>query len=114
MNLPNLNTKVGSARCGKIRCCLVVTDLAVHSLFDRCCPSFNFETHLVEWDVPTPRYLFEAERDAGVRTAGLLARQASDRLEEIMRAIEAGVRRYTKGDRFAIPMAAHIVVASKR
>ena len=68
----------------------------------------------MEWDVPTPRYLFEAERDAGVRTAGLLARQASDRLEAIMRAIEGRVRRYAKSDRFAIPMAAHIVVASKR
>ncbi len=76
--------------------------------------SIIFETHSVEWNVPTPRYLFEAERDAGVRTAGLLARQASDRLEAIMRAIEAGIRRYAKGDRFAIPMAAHIVVASKR
>src|SRR5204863_3149952 len=64
MNLRNLNTKVGSARCGKIQCCLVVTDPAIHSLLDRCCSSFNFETHLVEWDVPTPRYLFEAERDA--------------------------------------------------
>ena len=76
--------------------------------------SIIFETHLVEWDVPTPRYLFDAERDTGVRTAGLLVRQASDRLEAIMRAIEARVRCYAKGDRFAIPMAAHIVVASKR
>jgi ubiquinone/menaquinone biosynthesis C-methylase UbiE len=76
--------------------------------------SIIFETHLVEWDVPTPRYLFEAERDAGVRTAGLLAHQASDQLEAIMRAIEVRVRRYAKGNRFAIPMAAHIVVASKR
>ena len=76
--------------------------------------SIIFETHLVEWDVPTPRYLFESERDAGVRTAGLLAHQASDQLEAIMRAIEARVRRYAKSDRFAIPMAAHIVVASKR
>jgi ubiquinone/menaquinone biosynthesis C-methylase UbiE len=76
--------------------------------------SIIFETHLVEWDVPTPRYLFEAERDAGVRTAGLLAHQASDELDAIKRAIEVRVRRYAKGDRFAIPMAAHIVVASKR
>ena len=76
--------------------------------------SMVFETHLVEWNVPTPRYLFEAERDAGVRTAGLLARQSSDKLDAIMRAIEAGVRHYAKADGFAIPMAAHIVVASKR
>ena len=76
--------------------------------------SMIFETHLVEWNVPTSRYLFEAERDAGVRTAGLLARQSSDRLDPIRRAIEDGVQRYAKGDGFAIPMAAHIVVASKR
>lgn len=76
--------------------------------------SMIFEMRLVEWNVPTPRYLFEAERDAGVRTAGLLARQSSDRLDEIRRAIEAGVWHYAKGDGFAIPMAAHVVVASKR
>src|SRR5437762_9113117 len=33
--------------------------------------SIIFETHSVKWNVPTPRYLFEAERDAGVRTAEL-------------------------------------------
>ena len=83
-----------------------------HEGFDA--ESMTFETRSVEWNVPTPRYLFEAERDAGVRTAGLLARQTSDRLDAIMRAIEDGVRRYAKGDGVAIPMAAHIVVASKR
>jgi len=72
-----------------------------------------FQTRCVEWNVPTPRYLFEAERDAGVRTAGLLARQTSDRLDAIMRAIEDGVRHYAKADRFAIPMAAHVIVVSK-
>jgi SAM-dependent methyltransferase len=76
--------------------------------------SIIFETRSVEWNVPAPRYLFEAERDAGVRTTGFLARQSSDRLDAIKRAIEDGVRRYAKGDGFAIPMAAHIVVASKR
>lgn len=45
--------------------------------------SIIFETHLVEWDVPTPRYLFEAERDAGVRTTGLLAHQASNPSERL-------------------------------
>jgi len=76
--------------------------------------SMIFETRSAEWNVPTPQYLFEAERDAGVRTAGLLARQSSDRLDAIRRAIEDGVRRYAKGDGFAIPMAAHVIVASKR
>jgi SAM-dependent methyltransferase len=76
--------------------------------------SMIFETRSVEWNVPTPQYLFEAERDAGVRTAGLLARQSSDRLAEIRRAIEDGVLGYAKSDGFAIPMAAHVIVASKR
>jgi ubiquinone/menaquinone biosynthesis C-methylase UbiE len=75
--------------------------------------SMKSQTRCVEWNVPTPRYLFEAERDAGVRTAGLLARQTSERLDAIMRAIENSVRRYGKGDRFVIPMAAHIIVVSK-
>jgi SAM-dependent methyltransferase len=75
--------------------------------------SMIFETRSVEWNVPTPQYLFEAERDAGVRTAGLLARQSSDRLAEIRRAIEDGVLPYAKSDGFAIPMAAHVIVASK-
>ena len=75
--------------------------------------SMIFETHLVEWNVPTPRYLFEAERDAGVRTAGLLARQSSERLDAIRMAIEDGVKRYAKGNEFVIPMAAQVVVVSK-
>jgi ubiquinone/menaquinone biosynthesis C-methylase UbiE len=75
--------------------------------------SMIFQTRRVEWNVPTPGFLFEAERNAGVRTAGLLARQTSDRLDAIMRAIEDGVRQYAKGERFIIPMAAHVIVVSK-
>src|SRR6266536_303067 len=37
----------------------------------------------------------------------------ADRLDAIMRAIEDGVRHYAKGDRFIIPMAAHVIVVSK-
>ena len=76
--------------------------------------TMSFETRLVEWTVPTARYFFEAERDAGVRTAGLLARQSPDRLNAIRTAIEERVRRYKRGNEFIIPMAAHVVVASKR
>jgi hypothetical protein len=72
-----------------------------------------YETRLVEWHVPTARYFFEAERDAGVRTAGRLARQPPERLSAICRAIENGVRRYARGNEFVIPMAAHIIVVSK-
>lgn len=72
-----------------------------------------YRTRLVEWHVPTARYFFEAERDAGVRTAGLLARQSPERLSAICTAIENGVTRYARGNEFVIPMAAHVIVVSK-
>jgi ubiquinone/menaquinone biosynthesis C-methylase UbiE len=75
--------------------------------------SMIYQTRSVEWHLPTAHYFFEAERDAGVRTAGLLACQSPERLNAIRAAIKNGVRRYAKGNEFVIPMAAHIVVASK-
>jgi SAM-dependent methyltransferase len=72
------------------------------------------ETRGVEWHLPTASYLFEAERDAGVRTAGLLARQSPERLEKIRIAIEDGIKRHARGNKFVLPMAAHVVVVSKR
>jgi hypothetical protein len=75
--------------------------------------SMIYETRSVEWHLPTAHYFFEAERDAGVRTAGLLARQSPERLNAIRAAIENGVRRYARGNEFVIPMASHIVVVSK-
>jgi ubiquinone/menaquinone biosynthesis C-methylase UbiE len=59
------------------------------------------------------RYPFDAEQDAGVRTAGLLARQASEKLGAIQRATEESVRRYAKGDSFFIPKAACVVAVTK-
>jgi len=76
--------------------------------------SMIYETRLVEWHLPTATYFFEAERDAAVRTAGLLARQSPETLDAIRSAIEEAVGRYARGDEFIIPMAAHVVVASKR
>jgi SAM-dependent methyltransferase len=75
--------------------------------------SMIYQTRSVEWHLPTARYFFEAERDAGVRTAGLLARQSPERLNAIRTAIENGVSRYARGNGFVIPMAAHVVVVSK-
>jgi ubiquinone/menaquinone biosynthesis C-methylase UbiE len=75
--------------------------------------SMSYETRSVEWHLPTARYFFEAERDAGVRTAGLLARQAPNRLNAIRNAIESGIKRYARGNEFVLPMAAHVVVVSK-
>jgi hypothetical protein len=73
----------------------------------------TFKLHTIQWNVPTPRYPFDAERDAGVRTAGLLARQTSEKLHAIRLAIEEAVRRYAKGDSFSIPKAAYVVAVSK-
>ena len=58
--------------------------------------------------------MFEAELNAGVRTAGLLARQTPAALAAIQAAVEEGVRRYAKGDGFAIPKGAYIVAVRKR
>ena len=75
--------------------------------------SMIYQTRSVEWHLPTAHYFFEAEQNAGVRTAGLLARQSPERLHAIRTAIENGVRRYAKGNEFVLPMTAHIVVVSK-
>lgn len=75
--------------------------------------SLRFETRTVEWRIPTAQYLFEAERDAGVRTAGLLARQSPEALTAIAQAIEAGVRVFAKDGGFAIPKAAHLIIVAK-
>jgi ubiquinone/menaquinone biosynthesis C-methylase UbiE len=75
--------------------------------------SMSYETRSVEWHLPTARCFFEAERDAGVRTSGLLARQSPLRLDAIRVAIENGIKRYAKGNEFVLPMTARVVVVSK-
>jgi SAM-dependent methyltransferase len=75
--------------------------------------SMTFKVHKIEWHVPSARFVFDAERNAGVRTAGLLARQTPEALRKIQSAIEKSVQPYANGDGFAIPKAAYIVAASK-
>src|SRR5712691_3951783 len=65
--------------------------------------SMVFKLHTIQWQVPTARYVFDAERNAGVRTAGLLARQTPEALRTIQSAIEKAVRPYASGDGFRIP-----------
>jgi SAM-dependent methyltransferase len=79
--------------------------------FDR--GSMIFNVHTIEWKVPTARFVFDAERHAGVRTAGLLARQTPERLRAIQEAIETAVKRYAKGDGFALPKAAYVIAVSR-
>lgn len=76
--------------------------------------SMSYDTRSVDWHLPTAGYFFEAERDAGVRTAGVLARQSPHRLDAIRIAIEEGLKRYTHGDEFVLPMTAHVVAVSKK
>src|SRR5438445_8094739 len=76
--------------------------------------SMTFTVHKIEWQVPTARFIFDAERNAGVRTAGLLARQTPEALRKIRTAIENTVQPYAKGNGFAIPKAAYVVSISKK
>jgi SAM-dependent methyltransferase len=76
--------------------------------------SVTHETRTVQWHLPNASSFFEAERDAGVRTAGLLARQSPEALDAIRKAIERGMQRYTQGDELVLPMVAHVIVVSKR
>jgi SAM-dependent methyltransferase len=76
--------------------------------------SMSYETRTVQWRLPHAGYYFEAERDAGVRTAGILARQSPEELEAIRIALEEGIKQFARGTEFVLPMAAHVVVVSKR
>ena len=75
--------------------------------------SMRYETRTVEWHHPHAGYYFEAEQKAGVRTAGILARQSPEKLEKIRIALENGIKQYARGDEFVLPMAAHVIVVSK-
>ena len=75
--------------------------------------SMNFKIQQIDWQVPTASFVFEAEKNAGVRTAGLLARQTPEALRAIQAAIEKGVEQYASGNGFAIPKAAYVVAVTK-
>ena len=76
--------------------------------------SMIYETCTMEWHLPTASYFFEVERDAGVRTAGLLARQSPEKLHAIRVAIENQMQRYATGNEFVLPMTAHVVTVAKK
>jgi hypothetical protein len=75
--------------------------------------SMNYDTRMVEWRLPSASYFFQAERFAGVRTAGLLARQSPKSLDAIRVAIENSIQRYARGNEIVLPMAARVVAVSK-
>jgi SAM-dependent methyltransferase len=73
--------------------------------------SMEIRTATCNWQVPTASFLFEAERDAGVRTAAVLAAQTPAALAAIQHDIENAVRRYAVDGGFSIPFAAHVIGA---
>ena len=75
--------------------------------------SMIYRLHTIEWKVPTSQFVFDAERNAGVRTAGLLARQTPEALSAIQSAIERSVRAFAKGEGFAVPKAAFVIAVTK-
>jgi SAM-dependent methyltransferase len=76
--------------------------------------SMSFKLHTIKWKVPSARFIFDAESKAGVRTAGLLARQTPGALAKIQAALEESVQQYAAEDGFAIPKGAYIVAISKK
>jgi ubiquinone/menaquinone biosynthesis C-methylase UbiE len=75
--------------------------------------SMKFKLHTIEWLLPSMSFVFETERNASVRTAGLLARQTPETLDAIRTHIENAVRMYANGNGFAIPKNAYIVAVTK-
>jgi hypothetical protein len=75
--------------------------------------TMQFKSHTIEWHVPSGDFIFEVERNAGVRTAGLLARQTREALRAIRSSIQDAIRAYAKGDGFAVPKTAYIVTVAK-
>jgi SAM-dependent methyltransferase len=75
--------------------------------------SFRTETIAHDWRVPTAELLFEAELNAGVRTAAVLRAQPAARLEAISDAMAAGVRRHADGDGFSLPIVARVASAAR-
>jgi ubiquinone/menaquinone biosynthesis C-methylase UbiE len=71
--------------------------------------TLDFRTVMARWRVPTAAFIFESERDAGVRAAAVLARQSPEVLKRIQNQIENAVRGYESDGAFAVPCAAHVI-----
>jgi len=87
----------------------VCREMLADAGFDAQSVTFRTVTH--GWRVPTAPFIFELERDAGVRTAALLARQTRDALEAIQHAVEAAMRAFADSPGFLVPYTAQVVSA---
>ena len=73
-----------------------------------------FETHKVRWHVPSDTFIFEAELNAGVRSAAVLVQQEPQQLEAIRREVKISMEKYRVESGYEVPYAAHIIVATKK
>jgi len=73
--------------------------------------SLRIDTVSALWRVPSAHFLFEAQLNAGVRTAIVLRAQPPDRLEAIRVVMADALRGYADGEEFALPIAARLISA---
>jgi hypothetical protein len=71
--------------------------------------SLVFRTVVAEWRVPSAAFVFEAERDAGVRMAAILAAQKPEIQKAIQAQIETELQPFVTGNDVTIPCAAHVI-----
>ena len=71
--------------------------------------SLTFESHTIQWCHPTKRFWYDAEINAGVRSAALLGLQSSKRRAAILEYVERRVEQYAVPGGYSIPMTAYIV-----
>src|SRR6266540_690337 len=73
--------------------------------------SLRMETVTALWRVPSADFLFQAQLNAGVRTAAVLRAQPPEQLEAIRAVMANAVRGYADGEEFALPIAARLISA---
>jgi len=78
--------------------------------FDAASVTVRTATH--RWRVPDASFIFERERDAGVRTAALLAKQTSHALDAIQRDVAAAMGAFADPPGFLVPYTAQVVSAA--
>jgi SAM-dependent methyltransferase len=74
--------------------------------------SLRFRTVTAVWQVPTASFVFAAERDAGVRTAAVLAAQQPAVCAAIEAQMAAGFMPYRNATGFGVPYVAHVISAT--
>jgi ubiquinone/menaquinone biosynthesis C-methylase UbiE len=75
--------------------------------------SVHFKTIPDRWPVPDENFWFEAELNAGVRTAYVLKQQDEISLGQIRKAVINGIQKFKTENGYEIPFTAHLVTAVK-